>query len=115
MAGAGKARLEPTWHIAEGECRDSLALEVAASCRLPEQIIQRAADLYEVRLRVSTQALPASRAPLVQPLQPYRLGKRHWGNGRSDQAQRHAIHSADAFSTGSVLTSDPGQSMNPDW
>ena len=59
MPGAGRARLEPTWHIAEGECRDSLALEVAASCRLPEQIIQRAADLYEVRLGISTAGIPA--------------------------------------------------------
>ena len=62
--------MEPTWHIAEGECRDSLALEVAASCRLPEQIIQRAADLYEVRLRASMQAFTASWAPVMRPCRP---------------------------------------------
>ncbi len=44
----GQKRLEPTWHLAPGECRDSLALEVAANCRLPEGIIQRASEHYQV-------------------------------------------------------------------
>ena len=35
--------------MAPGECRDSLALEVAASCRLPEAILQRASEHYQVR------------------------------------------------------------------
>lgn len=49
LARAGRPRLEPTWRVAPGECRDSLALEVAASCRLPQAILQRAAEHYQVR------------------------------------------------------------------
>ena len=49
LVRAGRRRLEPSWRVAPGECRDSLALEVAASCRLPEAILQRASQHYQVR------------------------------------------------------------------
>ncbi|CAL8466240.1 g5776 [Coccomyxa elongata] len=45
-AGPG-GRLVPTWRIEEGECRDSLALEVAAQCKLPAEIVARASQLYQ--------------------------------------------------------------------
>ena len=54
----GQKRLEPTWRLAPGECRDSLALEVAANCRLPKDILQRASEHYQVS------ALPASELTL---------------------------------------------------
>ena len=48
MPRIGRRRLEPTWRMAPGECRDSLALEVAANCRLPKDILQRASEHYQV-------------------------------------------------------------------
>lgn len=38
----------PTWRMEEGECRDSLAMEVAAQCKLPPDIVARASHLYNV-------------------------------------------------------------------
>jgi len=37
---------KPTWKMVPGESVESLALEVAASQRLPETVLERAADLY---------------------------------------------------------------------
>ncbi len=37
----------PTWRIEDGECRDSLALEVAAQCKLPPEIVARASQFYQ--------------------------------------------------------------------
>ena len=42
---AGERRLVPTWRMLPGECRDSLALEVAARCGLPPELIARAAAI----------------------------------------------------------------------
>ena len=42
-----RARRKPTWRMVEGESVESLALEVAANCRLPEEVVERAASLYE--------------------------------------------------------------------
>ena len=53
MGCAGEKRLVPTWVMEEGECRDSLALEVAAQCKLPPDIISRAAALYKVRSSIA--------------------------------------------------------------
>ncbi|EIE20036.1 hypothetical protein COCSUDRAFT_58259 [Coccomyxa subellipsoidea C-169] len=39
-------RQVPTWRMEEGECRDSLAMEVAAQCKLPPDIVARASHLY---------------------------------------------------------------------
>ena len=38
--------LRPTWRLVQGPCRQSLALEVARSCQVPEQVLLRAAQLY---------------------------------------------------------------------
>jgi hypothetical protein len=45
---SSKTRVErkPTWRMVPGESIESLALEVAASQRLPQKVVDRAADLY---------------------------------------------------------------------
>lgn len=40
----------PTWCMEEGECRDSLAMQVAAQCKLPPDVVARATHLYNVKL-----------------------------------------------------------------
>ncbi|BDA51431.1 probable DNA mismatch repair protein MutS at C-terminar half [Coccomyxa sp. Obi] len=45
-AGPG-GRLVPTWRIEDGECRDSLAIEVAAQCKLPPDVVARASQFYQ--------------------------------------------------------------------
>jgi len=37
----------PTWRILPGESKESLALDVARQCRLPEETLTRAAELYK--------------------------------------------------------------------
>ena len=37
----------PTWRIEDGECRDSLAMQVAAQCKLPAEVVARASQLYQ--------------------------------------------------------------------
>lgn len=45
--GGQRAQRRPTWRMVEGQSVESLALEVAADCRLPEKVVERAAGLYE--------------------------------------------------------------------
>ena len=40
----------PTWRMEDGECRDSLAIEVAAQCKLPAGIVSRASHFYQARV-----------------------------------------------------------------
>jgi hypothetical protein len=49
-----------TWRMVPGESIESLALEVAASQRLPQQVVDRAADLYSKIMNTSTLAGGAS-------------------------------------------------------
>jgi len=50
VSSAGGRRLVPTWRMEEGECRDSLAMEVALQCKLPPAVVARASQLYNVRM-----------------------------------------------------------------
>ena len=50
----GSRRLVPTWRMVEGECRDSLALEVAARCRLPPELVARASAFVQVPNIIAT-------------------------------------------------------------
>lgn len=52
--GIGRSPKRATWRILPGVCTDSLALEVALACRVPSQVVQRAATLYS-RIRPYTQ------------------------------------------------------------
>lgn len=61
---AGGRRLVPTWRMEEGECRDSLAMEVAAQCKLPPAVVARASHLYNVR----TAPIPSPDTPPVSLL-----------------------------------------------
>jgi DNA mismatch repair ATPase MutS len=59
VTGGGKdsGRLEPTWRVVEGECRKSLALQVAADMDMPSEVVARAEELLR-GLTVSEQDGP---------------------------------------------------------
>jgi predicted GIY-YIG superfamily endonuclease len=47
-------RLEPTWKLVDGACRQSLAFEVARREGVPENVVQRAEELYKLQSISST-------------------------------------------------------------
>ncbi|PSC73121.1 DNA mismatch repair mitochondrial isoform X1, partial [Micractinium conductrix] len=52
----------PTWRIVPGTSTESLALEVARKCRLPDEVVARAAQLYSQLLPVQARTPPAAAA-----------------------------------------------------
>lgn len=57
---SGVARRRPTWRMVPGTSTESLALSVAQECRLPEEVVARAAELYE---RTAAPELSPAAAP----------------------------------------------------
>ena len=68
---AATGALQPTWRLAEGECTQSLAFEVAADCGLPRDLLDRAEGLLPHALPAgSSSPPPVQPAPPAQPAQP---------------------------------------------
>ena len=56
-------RVRPTWRVVDGECTESLALQVAEDCGLPADVVRRAEELADG-------ILASAYAPTQEPLPP---------------------------------------------
>ena len=68
---SGEEYKRPTWQITPGSSTESLALDVARQCKLPQETVQRATELYNMLLEVQNDEIDTSNRPTSGPSEDF--------------------------------------------
>ena len=86
-------RVRPTWRVVDGECTESLALQVAEDCGLPADVVRRAEELADGIL-ASAYAPTQEPLPPAPPLQQQQQQQQHLQPSESARSRQADMLSA---------------------
>lgn len=76
----------PTWRMVPGSNRESLALDVAQACNVPQPVLHRAANLYSHMGRMSYMKVAGQQAQQLDQQQQLQQQGQSWSTSDSSSS-----------------------------